>query len=49
MLQRLIGLLFNEAVSRMVGAFETRARELYGERPEPDGAAQPGRPAASQA
>ena len=31
-LQRLIGLLFNEAVSRMVGAFETRARQLYGER-----------------
>lgn len=32
-LQKLIGLLFNEAVSRMVGAFETRARQLYG----PDG------------
>jgi coenzyme Q-binding protein COQ10 len=30
-LQNLIGLLFNEAVSRMVGAFETRARQLYGE------------------
>jgi coenzyme Q-binding protein COQ10 len=29
-LQNLIGLLFNEAVSRMVGAFETRARQLYG-------------------
>lgn len=29
-LQKLIGLLFNEAVSRMVGAFETRARQLYG-------------------
>lgn len=32
-LQNLIGLLFNEAVSRMVGAFEARARDLYG----PDG------------
>ena len=30
-LQKLIGLLFNEAVSRMVGAFEARARDLYGE------------------
>lgn len=29
-LQNLIGLLFNEAVTRMVGAFESRARELYG-------------------
>lgn len=29
-LQKMIGLLFNEAVSRMVRAFETRARELYG-------------------
>jgi coenzyme Q-binding protein COQ10 len=29
-LQNLIGLLFNEAVSRMVGAFETRAQQLYG-------------------
>jgi coenzyme Q-binding protein COQ10 len=28
-LQNLIGLLFNEAVNRMVGAFETRARKLY--------------------
>ena len=32
-LQKLIGLLFNEAVQRMVGAFEARAHELYG-RPE---------------
>lgn len=29
-LQRLIGALFNEAVRRMVGAFETRAHALYG-------------------
>ncbi|MFO1067250.1 MAG: type II toxin-antitoxin system RatA family toxin [Geminicoccaceae bacterium] len=35
-LQNLIGLLFNEAVSRMVAAFETRAKELYG-----DGTAKP--------
>ena len=30
MLQKIIELLFNEAVKRMVGAFETRARQLYG-------------------
>ena len=29
LLQNLIGLLFNEAVHRMVGAFEGRARRLY--------------------
>jgi coenzyme Q-binding protein COQ10 len=29
-LQKLIGVLFHEAVKRMVGAFETRARALYG-------------------
>ncbi|MCB1884142.1 MAG: type II toxin-antitoxin system RatA family toxin [Geminicoccaceae bacterium] len=28
-LQNLIGLLFNEAVRRMVGAFETRAKAIY--------------------
>lgn len=32
-LQRLIGLLFQEAVRRMVGAFEGRARRLYGAPP----------------
>ncbi len=30
-LQKLIAVLFNEAVRRMVGAFEARARQLYGE------------------
>ena len=49
MLQRLIGLLFNEAVSRMVGAFETRARQLYGDHTTPAEAAAPCRPAASRA
>jgi coenzyme Q-binding protein COQ10 len=34
-LQKLIGVLFNEAVRRMVSAFEGRARQLYGERPAP--------------
>ncbi len=29
-LQKMIGVLFNEAVRRMVAAFEARARELYG-------------------
>jgi coenzyme Q-binding protein COQ10 len=33
-LQRVIEVLFGEAVRRMVGAFETRARQLYGP-PEP--------------
>ncbi len=30
--QRLIGVLFNEAVQRMVSAFEARAKQLYGPR-----------------
>ncbi len=30
-LQKLIGALFHEAVTRMVRAFEARARDLYGE------------------
>ena len=49
-LQKLIGLLFNEAVSRMVAAFEARAKQLYGEREQPPvGEAEPVRPAASSA
>jgi coenzyme Q-binding protein COQ10 len=32
MLQKVIGVLFNEAVRRMVQAFETRADALYGRR-----------------
>ena len=49
-LQKLIGLLFNEAVARMVAAFEARAKELYGERDHgPRVAASPRHPAASRA
>jgi len=29
MLQKLIGVLFHEAVRRMVSAFESRAKQLY--------------------
>ena len=31
--QRVIGVLFNEAARRMVSAFEARAKQLYGPRP----------------
>jgi coenzyme Q-binding protein COQ10 len=41
-LQKLIGVLFNEAVRRMVAAFETRAQQLYGAAGTAPGAAQPG-------
>ena len=37
-LQKMIGMLFNEAVRRMVGAFETRAGRLYGEPEKASGA-----------
>ncbi|HUK06907.1 MAG TPA: type II toxin-antitoxin system RatA family toxin [Stellaceae bacterium] len=33
LLQRLVEVLFNEAVKRMVSAFDARARALYGEKP----------------
>ena len=36
LLQRLIEVLFSEAVRRMVGAFERRARDLYGVPPRRD-------------
>jgi coenzyme Q-binding protein COQ10 len=39
LLQKIIEVLFNEAVRRMVGAFETRARQLYGRGELPKGAA----------
>ena len=39
-LQKVIEVLFGEAVRRMVTAFESRARQLYGH-PAPDGAGAP--------
>jgi coenzyme Q-binding protein COQ10 len=38
MLQKVIEVLFNEAVRRMVSAFEGRARQLYGTPPAPEAA-----------
>ena len=35
MLQKIIGVLFNEAVRRMVAAFESRADQLYGDKKRP--------------
>jgi coenzyme Q-binding protein COQ10 len=40
LLQKIIAMLFNEAVKRMVAAFEARARQLYGAR-DADLAAKP--------
>jgi coenzyme Q-binding protein COQ10 len=40
LLQKMIAVLFGEAVRRMVAAFEGRARQLYGN-PAPDGAGAP--------
>lgn len=40
LLQKVISTLFEEAVRRMVGAFEARALRLYGDRAEPGARAQ---------
>jgi coenzyme Q-binding protein COQ10 len=42
-LQNLIGLLFNEAVQRMVTAFEKRAHAIYGNGAKAGAAAAPAR------
>jgi len=41
LLQKIIEVLFNEAVKRMVSAFEARARQLYGAPTVSQGAAKP--------
>ena len=42
-LQKIIGALFGEAVRRMVGAFEHRAEQLYGQHVPPEIQRAPGR------
>ncbi len=41
LLQTLIGTVFNEAVRRMVGSFETRAHKIYGDPPAENSAREP--------
>jgi coenzyme Q-binding protein COQ10 len=48
-LQKLIGLLFDQAVHRMVSAFEVRAKELYGEHGRAAGESVADQPATSRA
>jgi coenzyme Q-binding protein COQ10 len=43
MLQRLIGVVFQEAVRRMVAAFESRAKKIYGTSPTGDPSLAPNR------